>query len=98
MAKINIYCDESCHLEHDGIKPMLLGCVWCEEQKKDAIFKRLRAIKVKYGLKPTCELKWNAVSQTIWEMWKMKEFLISEDVKECHGQSLLLKFYLRRER
>jgi len=23
MAKINIYCDESCHLEHDGIKPML---------------------------------------------------------------------------
>lgn len=37
MAKINIYCDESCHLEHDGIKPMLLGCVWCEEQKKDAI-------------------------------------------------------------
>ena len=44
MAKINIYCDESCHLEHDGIKPMLLGCVWCEEQKKDAIFKRLRAI------------------------------------------------------
>lgn len=63
MAKINIYCDESCHLEHDGIKPMLLGCVWSEEQKKDAIFKRLRAIKVKYGLKPTCELKWNAVSQ-----------------------------------
>ena len=34
MAKINIYCDESCHLEHDGIKPMLLGCVWCEEQEK----------------------------------------------------------------
>ena len=63
MAKLNIYCDESCHLEHDGIKPMLLGCVWCEEQKKDTIFKRLRGIKEKYGLKPTCELKWNAVSQ-----------------------------------
>lgn len=29
---------------------------------------------------------------------EMKEFLISEDVKECHGQSLLLKFYLRRVR
>lgn len=63
MSRINIYCDESCHLEHDGIKPMLLGCVWCEESKKDVIFERLRAIKVKYGLKPTCELKWNAVSQ-----------------------------------
>ncbi len=32
------------------------------------------------------------------QLWKMKEFPISEDVKECHGQSLLLKFYLRRVR
>ena len=32
----NVYCDESCHLEHDGINPMLLGCVWCpESEKKD---------------------------------------------------------------
>lgn len=60
--KYNIYCDESCHLEHDGIKPMLLGCVWCPEDKKDLIFKRLREIKVRNGIKPHCELKWNAVS------------------------------------
>lgn len=45
----NIYCDESCHLEHDGIKPMLLGCVWCPENKKDAIFARLREIKIRMG-------------------------------------------------
>ena len=64
MDKItyNIYCDESCHLEHDGIKPMLLGCVWCPEDKKDAIFSRLREIKVRNGIRPHCELKWNAVS------------------------------------
>ena len=60
----NIYCDESCHLEHDGIKPMLLGCVWCPESEKNEIFKRLRDIKVRNGLKPTCELKWNAVSES----------------------------------
>lgn len=58
----NIYCDESCHLEHDGIKPMLLGCVWCSENNKDAVFARLREIKVRNGMKPHCELKWNAVS------------------------------------
>lgn len=58
----NIYCDESCHLENDGIKPMLLGCVWCPEERKNAIFKELREIKVRHGLKPHCELKWNAVS------------------------------------
>lgn len=58
----NIYCDESCHLEHDGIKPMMLGAVWCPMEVKDTIFSELRQIKVRHGLKPTCELKWNAVS------------------------------------
>ena len=60
----NIYCDESCHLEHDGIKPMAIGAVWCPKEAKDIIFTRLREIKVEHGLKPHCELKWNAVSQS----------------------------------
>ena len=34
----NIYCDESCHLEHDGEKVMLIGGVWCPSNKKDEIF------------------------------------------------------------
>lgn len=59
----NIYCDESCHLEHDNSNVMVLGCVWCSAEKKDEIFTRLREIKVRNGLKPTCELKWNAISK-----------------------------------
>lgn len=64
METYNIYCDESCHLEHDGIKPMLLGCVWCPKAERKEIFRRLRDIKVRNGLKPNCELKWNAVSSS----------------------------------
>lgn len=58
----NIYCDESCHLENDGIKPMVLGGVWCPKSECGKIFQRLRDLKIKHGLPPTCELKWNAVS------------------------------------
>lgn len=58
----NIYCDESCHLEHDGIKPMGLGCVWCAKEDRLEIFEELRDLKTKHSLKPHCELKWNAVS------------------------------------
>ena len=25
----NIYCDESCHLEHDRQQVMVLGAIWC---------------------------------------------------------------------
>lgn len=66
----NIYCDESCHLEHDGIKPMGLGCVWCSNDKRLQIFKELRNIKVEHGVKPHCELKWNAVSPSKLEYYK----------------------------
>ena len=41
----NIYCDESCHLEHDGIKPMAIGAVWCPKEAKDIIFTRLVRLK-----------------------------------------------------
>lgn len=58
----NIYCDESCHLENDNISVMTLGAIWCREEKKDLIFKRLREIKVEHGLKSDFELKWNKVS------------------------------------
>ena len=61
-----IYCDESCHLEHQKeIKPMVLGSVWCPKSEKDEIFRRLKEIKVKHGLSSTCELKWNAVSPSM---------------------------------
>ncbi|MDP2302712.1 MAG: DUF3800 domain-containing protein [Ignavibacteria bacterium] len=61
--EFNIYCDESCHLEHDGIRPMILGAVWCPEQKKDEIFIRLKEIKLAHGFKSSFEIKWNKVSK-----------------------------------
>ena len=58
----DIYCDESCHLEHDSQKAMTLGAIWCPDNKKDTVFKQLREIKEKHGLSKNFELKWNKVS------------------------------------
>lgn len=57
----NIYCDESCHLEHDGESAMAIGGVWCQS-KKDEIFHRIREIKEEHGLSKSFEIKWNKVS------------------------------------
>ncbi len=62
MLTYNIYCDESGHLEHDGLGFMVLGAVWCPAEKAKESAVRLREIKVKHGLKPDCELKWISVS------------------------------------
>lgn len=70
---INIYCDESCHLEHDKEQLMALGAVYCPASKKDEIFERLTELKKKHNLIPKhkknpkenrahYELKWNKIS------------------------------------
>ena len=86
----NIYCDESCHLEHDGIKPMAIGAVWCPREAKDTIFARLREIKVEHGLTPSCELKWNAVSPSKLAYYKdvMNYFFDNQDL---HFRVLIVK-------
>jgi hypothetical protein len=58
----NVYCDESCHLENDGHKAMVLGAVWCPEGKRREISDRLREIKCKHGLGAKFEIKWTKVS------------------------------------
>jgi len=58
----NIYCDESCHLEHDGQNVMLLGAVWCPLEQVKAALTAIREIKARFGFKRGFEVKWTKVS------------------------------------
>ena len=58
----NIYCDESGHLENDLEKVMVLGAVWCPQEKTREISVRIREIKNRHGLKADFEIKWTKVS------------------------------------
>lgn len=63
MSEIyNVYCDESCHLENDHQKVMVLGAVWCSVDKTREIALRLREIKQKHGMPISFEAKWTKVS------------------------------------
>lgn len=74
---VNIYCDESCHLENDKENVMVLGAVYCPTEKKEEIFERLLSFKKKHNLikrpkenRTYYELKWNKVSQSKIEYYK----------------------------
>ena len=58
----NIYCDESCHLEHDHQNVMVLGAVWCPTEKVRESAEHIRAKKTKHGLPANFEIKWSKVS------------------------------------
>jgi hypothetical protein len=71
MSQIfNIYCDESCHLEHDQQKVMVLGAVWCPLEKTREIAVQLREIKRGHGMPPGFEIKWTKVSPAKVEFYR----------------------------
>lgn len=64
MSEYNIYCDESCHLEHDKSPIMVLGAIYCPSNKKVQIYNDIRNIKKSFGLSSYFEIKWTKVSES----------------------------------
>jgi hypothetical protein len=58
----NIYCDESCHLEHDQSLAMVLGGIWADQDACQEIAAHVRGLKQNFGLPPSFEVKWVKVS------------------------------------
>lgn len=56
----NIYCDESCHLEHDHQPILVIGGIWCPKESVKKISEEIREIKNRYQARG--ELKWKRVS------------------------------------
>ena len=59
---IHIYCDESCHLENDGMKAMVLGALWCPASHRKFLARKIKALKSAHGLPASFEIKWVKVS------------------------------------
>ena len=47
MSEVNIYCDESNHLENDNKSHMVLGAIYCPSEKVRLFNIRLKEIKEK---------------------------------------------------
>ncbi len=95
---VNIYCDESCHLEHDGQKAMVLGAVWCPTEKTREIAERIREIKMRHGLAPTFEIKWTKVSPAKQTFYlDLLDYFFDDD--DLHFRALIVpdKSKLRHE-
>jgi hypothetical protein len=58
----NIYCDESCHLENDGLGVMVLGAISCPLEKTHEIAGHIRQLKTRHSLPNNFEAKWTKVS------------------------------------
>lgn len=85
----NIYCDESCHLENDLQKVMVLGAVWCPADKAKEAADRLREIKAQHGMQAHFELKWTKVSPAKSRMYlDLVDYFFDDD--DLHFRGLIV--------
>ena len=97
-SAINIYCDESCHLENDGQGVMVLGGIWCPLDKRREIAVRLREIKRRHGFTSNFEVKWTKVSHSAVAFYlDYVDYFFDDD--DLHFRALVIpdKALLRHE-
>ncbi len=77
----NIYCDESCHIENDHKKYMLLGCVSVAYNQLKRHKERINAIKSKYNFYG--EIKWTGVSSSKYLFYEelLEYFFFDTDIR-----------------
>ncbi len=85
----SVYCDESCHLEHDEQSAMVLGAVWCSTEKAHEICVRIGEIKRKHGMKADFEAKWTKVSASKLQMYlDLVDYFFDDD--DLHFRALVI--------
>ena len=76
----NIYCDESCHLEHDHKPYMLLGNISCAYPQVKRHSERIKEIKKKHHF--YAEIKWTNVSQSKLQFYiELIDYFFDTDLK-----------------
>lgn len=76
-------------MEHDKQPVMVLGAIWCPLEKTQGIAKRLREIKMRFGLAPTFELKWAKVSPAKKEFYlEVLDYFFDDD--DLHFRALIV--------
>ena len=76
----NIYCDESCHLEHDHKPYMLLGNISCAYPQVKRHSERIKEIKKKHHF--YAEIKWTNVSRSKLQFYlELIDYFFDTDLK-----------------
>lgn len=76
----NIYCDESCHIEHDGKAYMFLGSISCAYPQVKRHTRRIQELKKKHNF--YAELKWTNVSKSKLRFYlELIDYFFDTDLK-----------------
>lgn len=87
----NLYIDESCHLEHDGMPVMCIGYTKVKSEAYLEIKSRIKQIKIQF--KNPTEIKWNSLSVSRLPLYKSLVDYFFE--AEIDFRCILVKYKMR---
>lgn len=80
IDEINVYCDESCHLENEQCKTMVVSCLRCPKEKVKEISNAILGLKKEYGIWKYAEIKWSKVSKSKEKFYiELLEYFFNND-------------------
>jgi len=63
-----LFCDESCHLEHDGSDVMVLGVLHCSDEKAEQLTRHIKWLRHQHNYHT--ELKWTKLISKQWPFYE----------------------------
>ena len=76
---INIYCDESCHLQNEQEKRMFVSCIYCPKDLVSKISNDIRQLKQKHKIWKYAEIKWTKISKSRQDFYlELLNYFLSE--------------------
>src|SRR5690606_20359918 len=80
VKTFNFYCDESCHLENDNMKYMIIGYTSCAYNQVKLHSKNLREHNRKHFV--VNELKWSSLSKSAYRLYNdLIEYFYATDIR-----------------
>jgi len=92
----NVYIDESCHLENDGMPIMAFGAIWCPKDEARRLAQELRDIKARHHARG--ELKWAKVSEARQDFYiELVDWFLAEQPLHYRGLVVQNKHLLNHQ-
>jgi hypothetical protein len=72
-----IFCDESCHLPHDGSDIMVFGALYCPAEEVERFNRQIKALRQAHNYQT--EIKWTKLIKRQWPFYQsLIDFLLDE--------------------
>lgn len=96
LTDFKIFCDESCHLQHDGSNIMVLGALRCRAAETEPVIRAIKKLRETHNYHT--EIKWTKLLNRQWPFYQaLLDLFLQSDALNFKATVVLNKHLLDHE-